>query len=88
MRDGKVMFNIDHGERGCFTAVAPEDMTIKQLLEQSKRIKGTYGDSPAIYSVDWEYEIPSIIFTYNDVKLTPYEKGYGQWTIKSKGERE
>lgn len=56
---------------GCdisFVAEAPEDMTLKQLLDQASRIKPDWCACGIRYiekDEDWDSEI---IFDYNDVK--------------------
>lgn len=56
---------------GCdisFVAEAPEDMTLKQLLDQASRIKPDWCACGVRYLEDDEYDIPEIIFDYADVK--------------------
>lgn len=56
---------------GCdiaFIAEAPEDMTLKQLLDQASRIKPDWCACGIRYLEDDECDIPEIIFDYNDVK--------------------
>lgn len=56
---------------GCdiaFVAEAPEDMTLKQLLNQASRIKPDWCACGVRYLEDDEYDIPEIIFDYADVK--------------------
>lgn len=56
---------------GCdiaFVAEAPEDMTLKQLLNQASRIKPDWCACGIRYLEDDEYDIPEIIFDYADVK--------------------
>ena len=61
---------------GCdisFVAEAPDDMTVKQLIEQADRIKPDYcacgvcSIQASCYPLDAETEI---VFDYNDVKKT------------------
>lgn len=56
---------------GCdisFVAEAPEDMTLKQLLDQASRIKPDWCACGVRYLEDDDYDIPEIIFDYADVK--------------------
>lgn len=56
---------------GCdisFIAEAPEDMTLKQLLDQASRIKPDWCACGIRYLEDDEDDIPEIIFDYADVK--------------------
>ena len=56
---------------GCdisFVAEAPEDITLKQLLDQASRIKPDWCACGVRYLEDDEYDIPEIIFDYADVK--------------------
>ena len=83
MKNGKIKFVLDGGDdHGVMTLVAPEDMTIKQLIEQLKKIDGTYGDRPAIYYAA-DDDIPDVLLSYNDAMLSSYADTYSdQWRIR------
>ena len=57
----------------CFIAEAPEDMTVKQLVEQADRIKPDWC-ACGVCSLDRAYMPPTveteIVFDYNDVRKT------------------
>lgn len=61
---------------GCdisFVAEAPEDMTLKELLDQASRIKPYWCACGIRYLEPDEYETPEIIFDYDDVKKADEE---------------
>ena len=78
----RLKFKLD----GCdirFYATAPEDMTLKQLLEQCDRVKPDWC-ACGIHSEDFEDQYVDIIFDYNDVKAANKNV---TCSIKPKGEK-
>lgn len=67
------MANLRFKLAGCdisFIAEAPEDMTVKQLLEQASRIKPDWCACGIRYLDEYEDWDTEIVFDYNDVRKT------------------